>query len=1018
MKKILTIAIIAISSSMYGQLKTVEFTNDVPASTDITIEVPDIKKHIVNRRVNGTWDPKSINYVQSTGLKVNATSNDGLPLLITGIHSDVEATASPEQQAVGYLEAAAELMQIANPQDEWQITKVTTDDLGMTHVRCQQVYEGVPVYGSEVIVHGTAQGMKTLNGRYKATPQNVKTAPTITGLQASSNVSADLGKKVVPTVDPFNLWDKQQDKVELVLYPLDKGLYLAYHYTTYKDIVSRWEYFVDAHTGNILHKYESICKFHNHDLGHACAHTEEAPVPPVISSSQNLEGNTVAINTWNSGSNFFMIDAVRSEMFDAANSSMPNEPAGTIWTIDAFDTSPENADFTYDHVSSSNQNFPNKRVAVTAHQNGGRAYEYFLNTHNRVSINGQGGNIISIVNVADEDGGGLDNAFWNGVAMFYGNGRSGFRELARGLDVAGHEMTHGVVQSTANLEYQGESGALNESMADVFGAMIDRDDWLIGEDVVLTSSFPSGALRSMSDPHNGATFGNYGGGFQPKKYSERFTGSENNGGVHINSGIPNHAYYLFATSANVGRARAEQVWYRALTTYLTKSSQFVDARVATVRAAQDLPFGTEVLPALRAAWDAVEVFGESGNTFEEEVDVNPGSDLIVFTSVGANGQNDLFVADAAGTLIYNPLTEMNPISTPSVTDDGSEILYVTDQGELGYVFINWETGEIERDITLNSNGGWRNAVFSKDGLRLAATRQIQEDSIFVFDFVSGSGSWFELFNPTFSQDGTTTGDVQFVDAMEFDFTGEFVMYDAFNSIESIFGNDIDYWDIGFIKVWNNAAETFTLDGQISKLFSGLPEGVSIGNPTFSKNSPFIIAFDELADNEFSIKGANIETGDVGTIFTGNDRPGYPSFSLDDDRLIFDFRNNGIEIVAGRDLADDKINGTGQATIQLGYDIGIQWGVWFGNGARMFTDVNETPLAGVTIYPNPTDGVLTIDLAAYANSSYDVEVVDMMGRTVLTNQNERTIDLNNAPAGQYVIRIKSEAGLHSQIVTKK
>jgi Zinc metalloprotease (elastase) len=107
--------------------------------------------------------------------------------------------------------------------------------------------------------------------------------------------------------------------------------------------------------------------------------------------------------------------------------------------------------------------------------------------------------------------------------------------------VAAHEMSHGVVQNTANLNYQGESGAINESFADVFGSMVDRDDWLIGEDVVNRSVFTSGALRSLMDPNNGGTrLGD--NGYQPKSVSEQYFGSENNGGVHINSGIPNHAF--------------------------------------------------------------------------------------------------------------------------------------------------------------------------------------------------------------------------------------------------------------------------------------------------------------------------------------------------------------------------------------------------------------------------------------------------------------------------------------------
>jgi bacillolysin len=98
--------------------------------------------------------------------------------------------------------------------------------------------------------------------------------------------------------------------------------------------------------------------------------------------------------------------------------------------------------------------------------------------------------------------------------------------------------------------------------------MIDRDDWKIGEDVVKTSAFPSGALRSLEDPHNGASTNNFNAGWQPRHYDERYKGTEDNGGVHINSGIPNWAFFKFASA--IGKDKAEKVYYRALTTYLNQ----------------------------------------------------------------------------------------------------------------------------------------------------------------------------------------------------------------------------------------------------------------------------------------------------------------------------------------------------------------------------------------------------------------------------------------------------------------
>jgi Zn-dependent metalloprotease len=172
--------------------------------------------------------------------------------------------------------------------------------------------------------------------------------------------------------------------------------------------------------------------------------------------------------------------------------------------------------------------------------------------------------------------------------MVYGDGDGvTFIPLSGGLDVIGHEMTHGVDQSTANLNYTYQSGALNESLSDVFGCFVEMygkpnksttDKWNMGEDVY-TPGTSGDALRSLANPKL------YG---QPDNMSGYVNTSSDNGGVHTNSGIPNKAAYLIATNANVGIAKAEQIYYRALTVYLTSSSQFHDERVAVAQAAADL----------------------------------------------------------------------------------------------------------------------------------------------------------------------------------------------------------------------------------------------------------------------------------------------------------------------------------------------------------------------------------------------------------------------------------------------
>lgn len=132
------------------------------------------------------------------------------------------------------------------------------------------------------------------------------------------------------------------------------------------------------------------------------------------------------MNTYLKNGNYYLIDASRGMW---AGGTLPDDPKGAIWTVDAKNVSPENDNFNIFHVTSSNNTW-NAKGAVSAHYNGGIAYEYFKNTFGRNSINGSGGTIISVINVSENDGSGMDNAFWNGKAMFYGNGAQSFKPLA------------------------------------------------------------------------------------------------------------------------------------------------------------------------------------------------------------------------------------------------------------------------------------------------------------------------------------------------------------------------------------------------------------------------------------------------------------------------------------------------------------------------------------------------------------------------------------------------------------
>jgi hypothetical protein len=586
----------------------------------------------------------------------------------------------------------------------------------------------------------------------------------------------------------------------------------------------------------------------------------------------------------------------------------------------------------------------------------------------------------------------MDNAYWNGSAMFYGNGDQAFIfPLAKALDVAGHELSHGVIQNTANLEYVGQSGALNESYADVFGAMIDRNDWQIGEDVSNPSIFPTGALRDMLNPHNGGNSPSD-PGWQPAHMSEfrnlPNTPDGDNGGVHVNSGIPNRAFALLANS--IGKDKAEQIYYKALRDYLVKSSQFIDMRNAAEKAASDIHGASSAeVTAVRTAFDGVGIGAGQGGDHQGDIQVNAGDDFIIATD---ETESALYWIPPDNPNQFVQLNIPAPLSRPSFTDDGSACVYVDQENNMIVVTFDWTSGLDYNASYLENNpqGIWRNIVVSKDGTKLAYTTSDLTNEIWVFDFTSSMSQQYFLTNPTTAQ-GLTTGDVLYPDVMEWDYSGEFIMYDALNRIESNFGDGIEYWDISFLEAWNNNANTFGL-GQIGKLFSALPENVSVGNPTFSKNSPYIITFDFVEttrdifgqeQTDYRIKAANIEAGIVNDIFI-NTTVGYPSYSRLDDQILFTYDDGGTLELATIDLQEnDKTLPVPSSAFLL--IPGAQKGVWFQTGHRTITAAKEADQSpSLFVWPQPAGDNIYMNWGKPSEKA-DYKIVDLSGRIIKSGE---------------------------------
>ncbi len=242
-----------------------------------------------------------------------------------------------------------------------------------------------------------------------------------------------------------------------------------------------------------------------------------------------------------------------------------------------------------------------------AYDSAGTTYDFYLEVLKRNSIDGRGLRLDSSVHY-DRD---YNNAFWNGRQMVYGDGDGRlFTGFAGALDVVAHELTHGVTQYTVpgGLVYEDQSGALNESISDVFGSVVKQwklgqdvkqADWLIGAGIMAKGV--GKALRSMKDPGNKNV--TWDGDDQPRDMSGYVEG----GDVHTNSGIPNHAFFLAATNLG-GRSweKAAWIWYRALP-LLKPTATFEDAAAATIAACDVLKLGDTAKEAVEAAWKAVKV---------------------------------------------------------------------------------------------------------------------------------------------------------------------------------------------------------------------------------------------------------------------------------------------------------------------------------------------------------------------------------------------------------------------------
>jgi Zn-dependent metalloprotease len=313
---------------------------------------------------------------------------------------------------------------------------------------------------------------------------------------------------------------------------------------------------------------------------------------------------------------FFQNTSVRARRILGLTSGITGPP---VLGMAVYDNG-NRTDFTQARLlwDSSANNDVTSQDALNVIAGGKASWNFYYQLFGRNSIDNKGLKINQYIHYDYK----LDNAYWDGRRMVYGDGDGKvFASFTSDIDVIGHELTHGVTQNEANLEYSGQSGALNESFSDIFGIMIKQrwlsldvkqSDWLIGENVLIGDQY---ALRSMKAP--GTAYVNHpqlGTDPQPatmdKYVNMPDTAQGDYGGVHINSGIPNYAFYVSAFNmGGYSWEKAGRIWYSVLTDpSLSSSAQFTDVKNLTIATAEKLyGAGSQEAASVMQGWDAAKV---------------------------------------------------------------------------------------------------------------------------------------------------------------------------------------------------------------------------------------------------------------------------------------------------------------------------------------------------------------------------------------------------------------------------
>ncbi|MFD8156985.1 M4 family metallopeptidase [Streptomyces solisilvae] len=515
--------------------------------------------------------------------------------LTTGTAGAAPSAKSGAQPTALSASARAELLREANAtkvdtasslglgaKEKLVVKDVIKDADGTTHTRYDRTYDGLPVLGGDLIVHRAKGG--DVKGVTKATKATVKVASTTAGIAPTTAAKAAV--KLAKADDTTQAAADQAPRK--VIWAADGKPVLAYETVVggvQKDgTPNELHVITDAATGKKLFERQGI------ETG----------------KGESEYSGSVELGTSKEGSGYTLTDADRGG-HKTTNLENGESGEGKAFTDDD------------DNWGTGKPDDP-QTAAVDAHYGAAVTWDYYKNVHGRNGIADDGKGAYSRVHYGDS----YVNAFWDDscFCMTYGDGEGNKAPLTA-IDVAAHEMSHGVTSSTAGLEYSGESGGLNEATSDIFGTSVefsadnatDVGDYLIGEKIDINGD--GSPLRYMDKPSKDG------------QSADEWSDGVGDMDVHYSSGVANHFFYLLSEGSGakeingveydsptsdgskvegIGRDKAEKIWYKALTTYMTSNTDYHAAREATQKAATDL-FGADSaeVKGVDAAWAGVNV---------------------------------------------------------------------------------------------------------------------------------------------------------------------------------------------------------------------------------------------------------------------------------------------------------------------------------------------------------------------------------------------------------------------------